>query len=80
LSSISSRTRVVAFTSVTKIRTTWRNRGTMSVWNRPRSYPWTLPAARDAARMNGTQARRIIGMRRRVPRRYRSVSPMIAAA
>src|SRR2546422_1912855 len=73
LSSISSRISAVAFTKVTKIRTTWRYSGTMKRWNRMMSNDSMRAPARESVKMSGKAARRAVAMTRRVPRRYRRV-------
>src|SRR2546428_442896 len=64
LSSISSRINAVAFTRVTKIRTTCRNNGIIRFWNRMVSNVTTRAAARESVRIRGTNllhARRGLG-------------------
>src|SRR5207302_296262 len=70
LSSISSRMSVVAFTRVTKMRTTWRKSGIIRRWKRSMLNAETRPAAKDKARMKGIAERRSIAMTRRVPREF----------
>src|SRR6266571_1080359 len=66
LSSISSRINAVALTSVMKITTTCRKRGTMRAWNKRMLNVATRETARAEARMSGTAARRDIAITRRV--------------
>src|SRR5439155_23396418 len=73
LSSISSRISAVAFTRVTKMRTTWRNKGIMRIWKREMSKIATRAAAKESVRMRGTAARRAVAITRRVARREREV-------
>src|SRR3989441_9722674 len=80
LSSISSRINAVAFTRVTKIRTTCRNNGIIRFWNRMISNVTTRAAARESVRIRGTNARRPVAIARRVVRRYRRVRPVTTHA
>src|SRR2546427_4754913 len=80
LSSISSRINAVAFTRVTKIRTTCRNNGIIRFWNRMVSNVTTRAAARESVRIRGTNARRPVAIARRVVRRYRRVRPVTTHA
>src|SRR5437879_3175838 len=80
LSSISSRINAVAFTSVTKIRTTCRNNGIMSCWNSITSNVATRAAARESVRIRGTNAKRTVAIARRVVRRYRRVRAVTTQA
>src|SRR5438094_1921457 len=80
LSSISSRINAVAFTRVTKIRTTCRNNGIMRFWNSRTSNPSTRPAAKESVRITGTNAKRPVAIARRVVKRYRSVRPVTTHA
>src|SRR3989475_12531237 len=80
LSSISSRINAVAFTRVTKIRTTCRNNGIMSCWKSTMSNVTTRAAARESVRITGTNARRPVAIARRVVRRKRRVRPVTTHA
>src|SRR5437899_10608919 len=80
LSSISSRINAVAFTRVTKIRTTCRNNGIMSCWKSTMSNVTTRAAARESVRITGTNARRPVAIARRVVRRWRRVRPVTTHA
>src|SRR2546425_11494428 len=73
LSSISSRINAVAFTSVTKIRTTCRNNGIIRFWNRMVSNASTRAAAKESVMITGTNARRPVAIARRVGSRERTV-------
>jgi hypothetical protein len=75
LSSISSRMRAVAFTRVTKIRTTEKKSGIMRTWKRMISNAATRATARESARMNGIDESSAMAMTRRVPSRYPTVRP-----
>src|SRR3989475_4551135 len=80
LSSISSRISAVAFTRVTKMRTTWRNSGIMRSWNRRMLNLSTRAAASETVKMIGTTARSAVAMTRRVPRRERNGRPVTTQA
>src|SRR5437867_6609169 len=69
LSSISSRISAVAFTRVTKMRTTWRNKGIMRIWNKEMSKIATRAAANESVRMRGKAGRQAGGVTWRVARR-----------
>src|SRR5207247_214306 len=69
--------REVAFTNVTKMRTTWRKSGTITAWKSCRTSKLaTRAAASPTARMSGTAESRAIAMIRRVPNKYRKVRPL----
>src|SRR5436190_1436241 len=69
--------REVAFTRVTKMRTTWRKSGTITAWKSCRTSKLaTRAAASPTARMSGTAESRAIAMIRRVPNKYRKVRPV----
>src|SRR5437764_13602039 len=69
--------REVAFTNVTKMRTTWRKSGTITAWKSCRTSKLaTRAAASPTARMSGTAESRAIAMIRRVPNKYRKVRPV----
>src|SRR2546422_506605 len=80
LSSISSRINAVAFTRVTKIRTTCRNNGIMSCWKSTTSNVTTWAPAKESVRITGTNARRPVAIARRVVKRYRTVRPVTTHA
>src|SRR5207249_9773133 len=69
--------REVAFTKVTKMRTTWRKSGTITAWKSCRTSKLaTRAAASPTARLSGTAESRAIAMIRRVPNKYRRVRPV----
>src|SRR5437867_3860689 len=69
--------REVAFTKVTKMRTTWRKSGTITAWKSCRTSKLaTRAAASPTARISGTEESRAIAMIRRVPNKYRKVRPV----
>src|SRR2546428_566053 len=80
LSSISSRIRVDALTKVTKIRTSWKNKGISRIWNNWMPKLPTRATASPTVKMSGTAARTAIAMPRLVPIRYRSVKPVTTHA
>ena len=51
------------------MRTTWRNKGIMRIWNKEMSKIATRAAANESVRMRGTAARRAVAITRRVARR-----------